>query len=271
MVTLERFYYQITGPESGRKWVFLHGLMGYSMNWRKIISAIEATECCLVFDQRGHGRSFQPEHGYGPEDYAEDLRHILDELKWQKVILVGHSMGGRNAFHFAAKNPERVEKLIIEDIGPEANPDGYKYYENLLNLVPTPFVNRDQARSFFKETFPKIAKTRENPTNLAEYFYANMIEKENGLVDWRFSKSGVIESAKSGRSADRWQELESLKSPTLLIRGENSPELSQDVYGKMIALNPMITGVVVPNAAHWVHSDQPKQFIEELKKFAGGF
>jgi pimeloyl-ACP methyl ester carboxylesterase len=51
-------------------------------------------------------------------DYAGDLKGILDELGWQKIHLVGHSMGGRNAFHFAGLYPERVQKLVVEDISP---------------------------------------------------------------------------------------------------------------------------------------------------------
>jgi len=47
---------------------------------------------------------------------------ILDELQWQKVNLVGHSMGGRNALEFAHEHPERLQSLVIEDIGPEGTP-----------------------------------------------------------------------------------------------------------------------------------------------------
>ncbi|MGZ3796576.1 MAG: alpha/beta fold hydrolase, partial [Pseudobdellovibrionaceae bacterium] len=76
MFYLDSFNYQVTGPENGRRWVFVHGLMGYSANWRKIISGLEATERILSFDQRGHGRSWKPSEGYAPEDYSEDILKI---------------------------------------------------------------------------------------------------------------------------------------------------------------------------------------------------
>jgi len=57
---LDLYNYQLTGPETGRKWVFVHGLMGYGANWRKIISGLESTERVLAYDQRGHGRSQKP-------------------------------------------------------------------------------------------------------------------------------------------------------------------------------------------------------------------
>lgn len=271
MSYLNNFYHQFYGPEEGRKWVFLHGLMGYGQNWRRIISALESTERVLAYDQRGHGRSFQPEANYAPEDYANDLMQILNELGWEKIILVGHSMGGRNVLNFAYRHPERVSKLVIEDIGPEANPNAHDYYEYLLNLVPTPFASREEAKRYFFDDFVKTAKTRENIMVMANYFYSNMVEQPNGTVDWRFSKNGIINSVRQGRSDDRWEEVRGLQVPTLLIRGANSKELSRENYEGMLASNPLIKGVEIPGAGHWVHSDQPQPFIEALKVFVGDF
>lgn len=252
--------------------MFVHGLMGYGQNWRRIIGALESTERCLAFDQRGHGRSFKPESGYAPEDYADDIKKIADELGWEKFILVGHSMGGRNVLNFASRYPERLSHLVIEDIGAEGNPQAHEYYEYLLDLVPTPFVNRAKARSYFFEDFVTTAKTRENVQVMANYFYANMEEKPDGSVDWRFSKKGILDSVKLGRVGDRWAEVAALKTPTLLVRGANSKELSQESYQRMLDSNrPMMTGVEIPGAGHWVHSDQPQAFIEAIKMFVGGF
>lgn len=271
MSYLSNFYHHFYGPEDGRKWVFVHGLMGYGQNWRRIITGLEKTERCLAYDQRGHGRSFKPETGYSPDDYANDLKQIVDELGWNKFVLVGHSMGGRNVLNFACRFPEYVSHLVIEDIGAEGNAQAHEYYEYLLNLVPSPFPSREEARRYFFEDFVKTAQTRENIQVMANYFYSNMVEQENGTVDWRFSKEAMIDSVRLGRMGDRWAEVQSLKMPTLLVRGANSKELSRETYEQMLAINPVIKGVEIPNAGHWVHSDQPQAFTEQLKLFVGGF
>lgn len=271
MSYLNKFYHHFYGPESGRKWIFVHGLMGFGQNWRRIIMGLEKTEHCLAYDQRGHGRSFKPEIGYTPEDYADDLKKIADELGWKKFILVGHSMGGRNVLVFASKYPEYVEKLVIEDIGPESNPGAYEYYEYLLNLVPTPFATREEARNFFAQEFIKTAKTREHVEVISKFFYSNIEEKADGTFDWRFSKVGIIESVKAGRDVDRWQEVRNLKVPTLLVRGQNSQELTTESYQAMLSMNSMIRGVEISNAGHWVHSDQAETFVQVLKSFVGDF
>lgn len=271
MSYLDNFYYQLYGPEHGRRWVFLHGLMGFSQNWRKIIMGLEKTERCLSYDQRGHGRSFKPDQGYGPEDYADDLLKILDALNWQKIILVGHSMGGRNALNFTFRYPERVEKFVLVDISPDVSPDGAKYFEDLLNLVPTPFVNRAAAREYFQGEFLQKAKTREKVEVIGQYFYANIIDLPDGRADWRFSKEAVLASARSARTTDRWHELSGLKVPTLLLRGQNSLDLPESVFEKMLKSNSLIQGVTIPGAGHWVHSDRPELFLEAVQNFVGGF
>ncbi len=271
MSYLSQFYHQLYGPEGGRRWVFVHGLMGYGQNWRKIISGLESTERCLSFDQRGHGRSFKPTAGYAPEDYAYDLHQIIEELGWDQIHLVGHSMGGRNVLNFASRFPEKVQKLVIEDIGPEEKPRAQEYYEGLLGLVPTPFATREEAKRFFAEDFVLRAKSYANPQVLGPYLYSNIEEKSTGVFDWRFSKPGILESVRLGRTGDRWGELKSLQMPTLLIRGERSTDLTADVYRKMLASNSLIKGVEILNAGHWVHSDQSEAFLGALKDFVGGF
>ena len=267
---LSQFNYQLLGPETGRCWIFLHGLMGYGLNWRTIAKNLETTERILIFDQRGHGKSMQPETGYAPQDYAEDVKMIMQELGWNKVILVGHSMGGRNALAFAAKYPEKVERLVIEDIGPEGKSGAIEYYQWLLGLVPTPFASKIEAKEFFMNQFKSLVKGRsENPDTLGAYFYSNIIETPTGQADWRFSKEAILRSVIEGRAKDQWNDLRSLNMPTLLIRGETSKELSVEEFKRMSVANPHIEAVEISNAGHWVHSDQPQEFLNVIRKFTG--
>lgn len=266
---LSRFHHQFYGPESGRKWVFLHGLMGFLNNWRTIISGLEATERCLAYDQRGHGRSHQPPTGYAPEDYADDLKAIIDELGWEKIVLVGHSMGGRAGLNFCVRFPERVERFVLEDIGPDANPENGEYYRRLLGSVPTPFPDRAAARDFFKNDFKNVARTRDRAEMIGAFFYANMTEREDGTMNWRFSPEAVFQSVEAGLVRDRWDEVHALRVPTLLVRGEESRELKAETFEKMLAANQLIQGVTIPQAGHWVHAEQSQAFLAEIRRFSG--
>lgn len=267
MAFLEQIHHIVQGPEEGPRLVFLHGLLGSAANWRSIVGAFEGQFRILTFDQRGHGKSFQPEQGYTPEDFAEDLRKILDELGWQKVHLVGHSMGGRNAIRFASQYPDRVARLVIEDIGPEPNPQAALKTQSMIEMVPTPFESKKLARDYFKNEFAKNLGGGAQAEVLAQYFYTNIKVLANGQADWRFLKSGVLAALNQGHGQDRWQEWNSLTVPTLVVRGEKSAELTAEVFNKMVAAGAHIEGVEVAQAGHWVHFDQVQEFIRVLQKF----
>ncbi len=267
MSYLENFHYQVLGLEGGPKLVFLHGLLGAGNNWRKVTSSLKDHYRILIFDQRGHGRSFQPESGYAPEDYAEDLHRILNDLQWTSINLVGHSMGGRNALAFASLYPEKLISLVIEDIGPTSGQDSVDKIERLLALVPVPFLDRHQAKSFFENEFPRRLMGGKKAVTLANYFYTNIAEQPDGTFSWRFSLSGVLQSLTEGRTRDRWDQVKALKCPTLWVRGEHSEDLPRDVFEQVLQTNPEVQGMEVKDSGHWVHFDQVEEFTRILKNF----
>ncbi len=273
MSVLQQFFYQVRGPQEGKKWVFLHGLMGFSANWLKIVSALQETERCLVFDQRGHGRSFHPESGFSPQDYARDLHDLSKALGWERFILVGHSMGARNALSFTHLFPEMVEKLVLEDLAVDLATEAPAYYQRILDAVPTPFPSREAAKIFFQEEFLHKAQFREGGPLMSQFFYANIKDLPDGRADWRFSRDGILKSV--GRIVDKsgnpqeWAMIQNLTCPTLLVRGGRSLELSSESVQKILMLNPKIRAVEISNAGHWVHADQPQEFTDVLKDFVG--
>jgi esterase len=266
-VFLDNFNYSILGRNTQRRIVFVHGMMAFAANWRKIASRLEGDFQCLIYDQRGHGRSMKPESGYTPEDFAEDLYKITNELGWDRFHLVGHSMGGRNTMVFAHKHPEKVITLTIEDVGPDQNPQMLEYYHHMLDVVPTPFPNKESIKEFFDHGFLQKFTPKEPPAILSTFLQANLEEKPNGKYDWKFSKQAIYEMVREGHLKDRWLEVSSFKMPVLLIRGENSHILKKEVFDKMLAINPQITGVTIPDVGHWVHFEKYMEFLAELRGF----
>ena len=263
----DNFNYSVLGVNSQQRVVFLHGLMAFSANWRKIASRLESRYQCLIYDQRGHGRSFKPESGYSVHILAEDLYRITEDLGWTDFHLVGHSMGGRVAMVFAHKYPNKVKTLCIEDTGADITRDAYKYYEKMLNIVPTPFKSKDEMKDFFQNRFLQLFTPSEAPEVLVTFLQANQEEKPDGTYDWRFSKQAMIDIVKEGHKNDRWLEVSSFKMPVLLVRGENSHILSAEEFEKMLKVNPIITGVEVKGAGHWVHYEKYEEFTQLLLDF----
>ena len=275
MSYLQNFKYEISGPTEGRKLVFLHGVMGSGANWRRVVPHFQEKYCNLTYDQRGHGWSFKPKSGYAPEDYSLDLKLILDELNWNKVVLIGHSMGGRNALHFAQKYPQRLEALVIEDIGPQGNIAAMEATIRMVEMVPVPFANKFEAKQYFDGEFTRVLTESSKGQDaarrahiLAQYFYTNIDARADGTANWRFSKDAILSSLRLGHFQPRWEAVRDLTIPTLFIRGEHSQDFPKEEFEKVLALqNPNIRGVEVPNAGHWIHFDNPSGFIAVLDEF----
>lgn len=264
---IDKFYHQITGNPAGNKLVFLHGLMGSASNWRTVAKTFEDRYHILAFDQRGHGRSFQPESGFAPRDFAQDLKLILDDLGWESVFLVGHSMGGRNALEFAAHFAHRVKALVLEDIGPEASSEAMNRIERLLSLVPVPFPSRERARDFFEKEYAELITFYPQALVVAKFFLSNVEQKSDGSWNWRFDLKAIRGALQAGRQEDRWDALRNLKMPVLIIRGEKSKDLTPEVFARMKTTLPTARAIEIPGAGHWVHFDQTEAFIHALKQF----
>jgi non-heme chloroperoxidase len=106
----------------------------------------------LALTRRGQGESGKPETGYETNVLTEDLKRFLDNLKIGRVILVGHSMAGKELALFAALYPERVKKLVFLDAA-------YNYAEHAeaLKNAPDESLPKEALASFaaFREYFKK--------------------------------------------------------------------------------------------------------------------
>jgi esterase len=257
-------YHRVYGPEivppGAMPVVLLHGLMGFSANWGKIWPDLHSQRQILVLDQRGHGRSPKPATGYTPTDYARDLAALLDLLKWERVHLVGHSMGGRVALRFANLFPERAVSLTMEDSGADSRPERVNWICDLLASIPTPFKNRETAREFFAEYF------RDDPMT-GGFLHANLEQKPDGTLDWRFHAPGMIETIETGRATDAMREFSELTLPTLLVRGSKSKEFPAPEAKAMQESRGKVSLVTIEGASHFVHAEKPQEFTKALAQF----
>lgn len=257
-------YHRIHGPDITPRGtlpvVLLHGLMGFAANWGKIWPDLHTQRPVLVFDQRGHGRSPKPESGYSPTDYARDLAGLLGSLGWERCHVVGHSMGGRVAMRFASLYPERAASLVMEDSGSHSRPERVNWICDLLASVPTPFKDRESAKTFFAENF------RDDPMT-GSFLHANLEQKPDGLMDWRFHAPGMIETVETGRATDADREFASLTLPTLLVRGGRSKEFPAAEAAQMAKARPDVSLVTIEGAGHFVHAEKPQEFTRALALF----
>jgi pimeloyl-ACP methyl ester carboxylesterase len=95
----------------------LHGLLSSHETFLPLVPLLKNDFDLLLIDQRGHGLTPPEGEDYTAERMARDIKDLLDNLQIKKVIMLGHSMGGRTALMFGGLFPEMIDRLIIEDMG----------------------------------------------------------------------------------------------------------------------------------------------------------
>lgn len=107
----------VSGSASVSPVVLLHALGEQSADWSAVASALAASRPVYAPDLRGHGASDWPGQ-YTMAAVTADVAGFFDSLRLRSALVVGHSMGGAAAYQFAARHPDRVSRLILEDPAP---------------------------------------------------------------------------------------------------------------------------------------------------------
>ena len=245
------------GERDGPPLVLLHGLFGSGANWHGIARRLEARHRILVPDLRNHGDSpSDPVMTYSA--MAEDLAELLAVEEVARAIVVGHSMGGKVAMWLALSNPERIAAAVVVDIAPVAYPGGFETLIDALLALPLADVaDRKDADRRLAAAIPDCA--------VRGYLLQNL-RHDSGGWGWRCNLTGIaaalpalLDFPDAGG--------QSFAGPALFLYGTNSNYVGSDVLGTIRALFPHARLRAVPNAGHWVYSDQPDAFVGALSGF----
>ena len=202
--------------------------------------------------------------GRGLSDYAEDFMsynilregqdavELLDHLGLDKVTLIGTSRGGLIAMALSVTNPDRLNGVVLNDIGPEVAPVGIERIMDYVGKEP-PFANLDAAADALKAGheagFPGVPLSRWREQ--AEFMWT---DKPGGGVGLRYDarlRDALIGQAGVGEAPDLWLLFDGLLPlPLAVIRGENSDLFAPETFEKMLARHPGMIGAVVPDRGH---------------------
>jgi pimeloyl-ACP methyl ester carboxylesterase len=129
---------------NGRAVVLLHGLASNARIWDFVAPRLAGSARVVAVDQRGHGQSDRPEHGYTFDLVTEDFCRVLDALHIESVVVVGHSWGANVAVAFAAARPALPSGIALVDGG-------------IFDLSTTPGMTWEQAERTMAP--PRLAGT----------------------------------------------------------------------------------------------------------------
>lgn len=256
------------GSQTGKPIVMLHGIRGYAETFSGVAAALQPGHRVIAFDQRGRGESdWDPRHDYYTDTYVSDLKSVVAQLGLDRFSLLGHSMGGINAIVFAAQYPDQVERLVIEDAGPgafEASAGATRIRKELAT-TPVSFASWNEAEVFMRGLRPTVSEEARQ-----QRLKSMLKQLPDGRFTWRYDHQGICETRlhpDSARVVDLTVHVKNVRCPTLVIRGGRSDYLQPEMVSAMLASNPVISAVEIPDAGHYIHDDQPARFEHEVRSF----
>jgi pimeloyl-ACP methyl ester carboxylesterase len=241
----------------GHPLLILHGLLGSLNNWQSIARELSGNFRVILADQRNHGRSFHsPDHTYPL--LANDIRVLMDSLSVQTAFLLGHSMGGKAVMTFAARFPDRVDRLVVVDIAPRAYKSAQEHLvDDLLRVDLSEVTERADVDHRLKNTVEDL--------RLRQFLLTNLKRNDDGRFSW---KANIRALRNNRHELTKGVEFpHPCQVPALFIRGGQSSYIDRSDLPHIHRVFKAATVKTIANAGHWVHADMPNAVVQMVREF----
>ncbi len=234
--------------------------------------AMHLAEARRVFcpDLRGRGNSaYDPDPTrYVSATYADDLIALLDDSELPRVAIVGTSLGGLLAMLLAAIHRSRLDRVVLNDVGPEIDPKGLSRIQSYVGKNPpvqTWAEAGTAARKLYGLSMPGLSDEA-----WVAFARQGSARGEDGLIRPDYDPRISDAAGDSGAAApDLWPIWGALADlPTLALRGETSDILSVETFDRMAREKPDLIRVEVPNRGHTPRLDEPES-LAAIDAFLG--
>lgn len=271
--------------------IYLHGGPGGHITERDIqtfSSLVDSGFDVYLYDQIGSGYSTRLKNieDYTVARHIEDLNEIIENIKADKVILMGQSWGSILAALFIADHPDKVEKIVFISPGPI-----YPVHQQLANLQPpdsfhlrTPFYSnadgnkaannlRTKAMAFFATRFNIKLATDKEADDFATYLNyevnkstvcdtVNILKEDAGSGFY----ASVMTFYSLTKVKDPRPKLKKISIPVLVIKGQCDNQ-KWGYTNEYVTLFKNSELVIIPNAGHFISVEQPQILIDTIQQF----
>ena len=248
----------VTEYGSGRPVTILHGLFGSGRNWRSIAQQLAARHRVLAFDLRNHGASPWAE-GMSYGEMVEDLRASLRARGIAHTALLGHSMGGKVAMLTALLYPAEIDRLVVVDIAPAPNPPTLLAYVRAMRTADLHGVMRRG------DVDARLAETVHDPAERA-FLLQNLIIDED-TARWRLNLDAIEREFPEIVGFPALPAGTAYRGPTLFVAGARSDHIRPGHEQGIRQLFPRARIARIEGAGHWVHAEQPQEFLRTVEAF----
>lgn len=229
--------------------MMLHGLAGQAHTFDGIANHLAKKYHVYCLDVRGRGESeWGAPEDYNTDTYVDDLEAVVQSLGLQRFSLVGTSMGGLITMNYVPRYPDRVERAVLNDVGPEIDPAGLQRILEYVGHAPEMFADMKSVVKYYKEHYAPMVEHL-NDDQVTEFARHNVRKSDSGMYVWKMDGAIRTTPAKPP-SMDQWEALKAMTCPVLVLRGAKSDVLNADIARRMMEALPDGILCEVPGVGH---------------------
>jgi len=249
-----QLYYNKLGSDP-RTIIILHGLFGSHKNWYSVSRELSENYTVYIPDARNHGDSPHAP-GHSLQDLTLDLFDFIKENNILDPVIIGHSMGGHTAMHFALKYPDLLKSLIVVDIAPR------RYSLNHDREFLAMEMDLSGARS--REEVDRRIETVIPEKSLRQFLAMNLIDV-NGVYQWKIN----VPALKNSTFINEFPENpdKPFVKPVLFFAGGLSTFIKQEDDSLIEKFFPSAEVVTIVGADHWLHYTAKDEFLRITYEF----
>jgi pimeloyl-ACP methyl ester carboxylesterase len=249
---------------TGKQIICAHGITANSRSWDVVASAVSPKHRVIAMDLRGRGRSDKPSTGYSLDHHLRDIKSLMEDLGIERAVLMGHSLGAFISLAFAARYPERTDRIVLFD-------GGGKLSQEQLDAV---FAAIQPALDRLGKVYPSsdvyIEEMKSAPyiqpwSQAIENYYRYELKQVKGGVECNIDPSHIKEEAANIRKVEVDQFYPQVPCRVLILRATVGIEseadllLPEPVIERMMKEIPRARRVDITGANHYAIVFQPNE------------
>lgn len=260
-------HYLEWGPAAGSPVLCLHGGGQTAYMYEELGNALRAKYHVLAPDLPDHGDS-DPAGEFGRHGLAATVPALLAHFGFERVAIVGASLGGIVAITHAARHPQTVSAISLIDVGHKLEEEGVRRIMEFMSAHES-FASLEEAAAEISKYLPYRKSFR------PEKLRRNLRQRPDGRWVWKHGYNRRLRAADSAGETHDWRNVvdgldtdaAALRCPVLILRGSASDVLSHQGAEEVAALIPGARMATVANAGHLAAGDNPESTVNLIAGF----
>jgi len=254
-----RLHYLEWGDPAKPPMILLHGIARHAHTFDHIAPAFARDHHVIALDMRGHGDSaWSPEGAYLVQDYVRDLEALVAALRLRRLTLLGNSTGGRVVQVFAGLHPDLVDRIVVEDVGPERPQNIADAFARRVEQEANGWATEDELVAQL------VAANRRTPEPLLRtYAHFGVKPRGDGRLIWKRDPNLV----KGFVETELWDTVSKIRAPALYVIGGGSRIVPPETQERLKQTLPDCRVVVMPGLGHYPSEEDTAGLMKIVSEF----